>query len=262
MVSAGGGGRRSGGRGQATGKSGASGTSGTSGTSGNPRLFAAVVIVLLLVGAGGLAYVAQHPRAPVATVVDPTLPPAQATGHSMGRPDAPVQVLEFADFECPACANYAVVTEPDVRKRIIEPGLARVTYYDFPLPQHKNTWVASEAAACAADQGKFWEMHDRLFQGQNDWNTEATSNPLSVMKGYAKDLGLNVDTWETCVSQQAHRREIEATRAEAERRHVDQTPTFVIGNRMLPGSLTDDQVKAYVDSARATAGAAPSTAGR
>jgi len=62
--------------------------------------------------------------------------------------------------------NYSVVTEPDVRKRIIDPGLARVTYYDFPLPQHKNTMVASEAAACANDQGKFWEMHDRLFQGR------------------------------------------------------------------------------------------------
>jgi protein-disulfide isomerase len=233
-----------------------------SGKGANPRAFVALIVVLLLVGGGVLAYLARHPRETVATLVDPNLPPAQATGHSMGRPDAPVQVLEFADFECPACANYSVVTEPDVRKRIIEPGLARVTYYDFPLPQHKNTWVASEAAACAGDQGKFWEMHDRLFQGQNDWNTEATSDPASVMKGYAKDLGLAVDTWQTCLLQHTHRREIEASKAEAQRRHVDQTPTFVIGNRMIPGSLTDDQMKAYVDSARGAAGTASTTAGR
>jgi protein-disulfide isomerase len=225
-------------------------------------VFVALIVVLLLVGAAVLAYLSRRPREAVATIVDPTLPPAQATGHSMGRPDAPVQILEFADFECPACANYSVVTEPDVRKRIIDLGLARVTYYDFPLPQHKNTWVASEAAACAGDQGKFWEMHDRLFQGQNDWNTEATSDPAGVMKGYAKDLGLAVDTWQTCLSQHTHRREIEANKAEAERRHVDQTPTFVIGNRMIPGSLTDDQMKAYVDSARVAAGTAPTTAGR
>lgn len=227
----------------------------------NPRVFVALIVVLALVGAAVLAYLTQHSRETAATVVDPNLPPAEAKGYSMGRPDAPVQILEFADFECPACANYAVVTEPDVRKRILEPGLARLTYYDFPLPQHKNTWAASEAAACADDQGKFWEMHDRLFQGQNDWNTEATSDPEGIMKGYAKDLALDVDKWQRCFSQHAHRRDIEANRAEAMRRHVDQTPTFVIGNKMVPGALTDDQMKAYVDSARRTTSrAAPAAA--
>jgi protein-disulfide isomerase len=216
----------------------------------NPRAFVALVLVLILAGAGGLAYLASHKHAPVATIVDPNLPPAVAKGYTMGRPDAPVQILEFADFECPACGNYSVVTEPDVRKRVIEPGLARVTYYDFPLPQHKNTMTASEAAACANDQGKFWEMHDRLFQGQTDWNTEATSDPVSVMQGYAKAIALDVDKWRSCVDARTHEREILANKAEGERRQVNQTPTFVIGNRMVPGSLTDDQIKAYVDSAR------------
>jgi protein-disulfide isomerase len=146
-----------------------------------------------------------------------------------------------------------------VRKRIIEPGLARVTYYDFPLPQHKNTLSASESAACANDQGKFWEMHDRLFQGQTDWNTEATSDPVSVMQGYAKAIGLDVDKWRACVDARTHEREILANKAEGERRQVNQTPTFVIGNRMVPGSLTDDQIKAYVDSARGGAKTADNT---
>jgi protein-disulfide isomerase len=227
----------------------------------NPKSFVGLVLVLILAGAGGLAYLAsRHHAGPAATVVDPNLPPAVAKGHSMGRPDAPVQILEFADFECPACGNYSVVTEPDVRKRVIEPGLARVTYYDFPLPQHKNTMTASESAACADDQGKFWEMHDRLFQGQTDWNTEATSDPVSVMQGYAKAIGLDVDKWRACVDARTHQRDIDANKAEGERRQVNQTPTFVIGSRMVAGSLTDDQIKAYVDSARASAGAAGSGA--
>jgi len=226
----------------------------------NPKSFVALVLVLILAGAGGLAYLTGRQHAPAATIVDPNLPPAVAKGYTMGRPDAPVQILEFADFECPACGNYSVVTEPDVRKRIIEPGLARVTYYDFPLPQHKNTLVASEAAACANDQGKFWEMHDRLFQGQTDWNTEATSDPVSVMQGYAKALGLDADKWRACVDARTHEREILANKAEGERRQVNQTPTFVIGNRMVPGSLTDDQIKAYVDSARAGTKTADNTA--
>ncbi len=220
------------------------------GGAANPKTFVALVLVLILAGAGGLAYLTGRQHAPAATIVDPNLPAAVAKGYTMGRPDAPVQILEFADFECPACGNYSVVTEPDVRKRIIEPGLARVTYYDFPLPQHKNTLSASESAACANDQGKFWEMHDRLFQGQTDWNTEATSDPVSVMQGYAKAIGLDVDKWRACVDSRTHEREILANKAEGERRQVNQTPTFVIGNRMVPGSLTDDQIKAYVDSAR------------
>ena len=198
----------------------------------NPRVFVVLVLALLLGGGGFLAYLSGRPRPVETTNVDPNLPLAKAQGYTMGRPDAPVQILEFADFECPACGNYSVVTEPDVRKRVIDSGLARVTYFDFPLPQHKNTLVASEAAACANDQGKFWEMHDRLFQGQTDWNTEATSDPVSVMKGYAQ----------------------------GERRQVNQTPTFVIGNRMIAGALTDDQIKAYVDSARGAPKAPGNTA--
>ena len=227
----------------------------------NPKSFVGVVLVLILAGAGGLAYLASRQHAgPAATIVDPNLPPAVAKGYAMGRPDAPVQILEFADFECPACGNYSVVTEPDVRKRVIEPGLARVTYYDFPLPQHKNTVMASEAAACANDQGKFWEMHDRLFQGQTDWNTEATSDPVSVMQGYAKAIGLDVDKWHSCVDSRVHQRDIDANKAEGERRQVNQTPTFVIGNRMVAGSLTNDQIKAYVDSARTGARTADNSA--
>jgi protein-disulfide isomerase len=218
----------------------------------SPRAFLGAILVIVIVAGALLAYLAGRTKAPIATTVDPNLPPAVAKGYVLGRPDAPVHIMEFADFECPACANYAVVTEPDVRKRIIDSGLAQVTYYDYPLPQHKNTLVASEAAACANDQGKFWEMHDRLFFGQTEWNTEATSDPEKVMKGYAKDLGLDVNRWQQCVDQSTHQRDIQANKAEGDRHHVNETPTFVIGNKMIPGAIGFDAMHAYVDSARAT----------
>jgi protein-disulfide isomerase len=213
--------------------------------------FLTSLVLLAVVGILALTYVVSRPKAPpIATTVDPaTLGPAQ--GYLLGHADAPVQIVEFADFECPACGTYAVVTEPDVRKRIVDAGLASYRYFDFPLPMHKNTWFASEAAACANDQGKFWEMHDRLFQGQPDWNGEATSNPSSIFEGYAKDLGLDVGKWRTCYDNQAHLRDIQANKAEAERRKVNQTPTFVIGSRQVAGAMSYDQLKAYVDSAAA-----------
>ena len=230
---------------------------GAAGGPPNQRVFVAVVVLLVVVGAGVLGYLANRPKPVAARTLDAAVPASAATGHTLGRSDAPVHIMEFADFECPACANYTVVTEPDVRRRIIDSGYAQVTYYDFPLPQHKNTLVASEAAACAGDQGKFWEMHDRLFQGQTEWNGETTSDPEKVMRGYAQTLGLDVPRWQQCVEQGAHQRDIAANKAEGEQLHVNETPTFVIGNRVLPGAITFDELHAYVDSARGRGPGAP-----
>ena len=73
------------------------------------------------------------------------------------------------------------------------------------------------------------------------------------MKGYAKDLGLDVDKWQQCVDQRTHERDILANKAEGERHHVMETPTFVVGNRQVPGAIGFDQMLAYVDSARGPA---------
>ena len=115
-----------------------------------------------------------------------------AQGYSVGNASAPVKVAEFGDFECPQCGRFSTLTEPDLRKRLIETGEVFFTYYDFPIKElHKNTEAASNAAACADEQGKFWQMHDRLFDTQDQWNGEATNNPGKVFAGFATELGLN-----------------------------------------------------------------------
>lgn len=195
----------------------------------------------------------------VATDVKAT--PAQAEGYLMGNPNAPVQIMEFADFECPACGQFAAVTEPDVRKRIVETGLASYRFFDFPLTEiHMNTLAASNAAACAADQGKFWEMHDRIYLHQPEWSTEATDNPKKFFQRYASDAGLDVGSWSKCYDDQRHLQRIMSNRAEGERRNIRQTPTFVIGTKMIPGNLTYDMIKAYVDTATAQLGKSAVTA--
>lgn len=205
-----------------------------------------------------IIYQVTKPKAtPESTQVDTSIPLPKAEGYLMGKEDAPVQVLEFADFECPACGQFYVLTEPDIRTRLIETGEISYRFLDYPLPGHRNTWAASHAAACANEQGKFWEMHDRIFMGQDQWNGEATSRPKGVFKDYAKAIGLDVGKWEQCFDEQRYLRNIQANRAEAERRMVSSTPTFIIGSRMVPGSISFDKFKAYVDSARAEAPAAP-----
>jgi protein-disulfide isomerase len=119
--------------------------------SSRPKAFLWVLGLIALVGVAALGYVASKPKSTSADVRDvaDTTNAGPAQGYLIGKVDAPVKILEYADFECPSCAGFATVTEPDVRTRIIDPGLASLTYYDFPLTQHRNTLAASNAAACA-----------------------------------------------------------------------------------------------------------------
>ena len=121
---------------------------------------------------------------------------------------------------------------------------------------HKNTQAASNAAACADEQGKFWEMHDRLYNTQDQWNGEATSNPGDVFAKYAAELGLNTSQWQACYDSRKYQKRINANMAEGLRHHVNATPSFIIGNKLYTGALPYDELRAIVDSLRAATTAA------
>jgi protein-disulfide isomerase len=204
--------------------------------------------VVAVIGIGALGWVASRPKE-VVRRTDPSLPPLKAVGYVMGDSTAPVEVIEFADFECPACGQYATVTEPDVRTNLVKTGIVRIRYMDFPLPMHKNTWDASLAASCANEQGKFWEMHDAIFANQDRWNGEATSRPRPILAELAKGVGLDATKYGACMDAETHRREIEASQAEAQRRQVASTPTFVFNGTQVMSALPYDAFKRYVDQA-------------
>lgn len=211
-----------------------------------------------VLGLGTLGYIASR-REVTATAIDPNLPPMKAEGYVLGSPSAPVEVIEFADFECPGCGQFATLTEPDVRTKLVNTGKVRIRFMDYPLPMHKNTWDASLAAACANDQGKFWEMHDVIFQYQDRWNGEATSRPRSVLADLAKGIGLDMSKYEACMDADTHRAKVQSHLQEAERLQVAQTPTFIIGGRKIPGALPYDTFKQYVDEELAKTPAAADT---
>jgi protein-disulfide isomerase len=222
--------------------------------SSRPKAFFWLLGVIALIGVAALGYVATKPK-PAATDVKniaDTTNAGPAQGYLMGKVDAPVKILEYADFECPGCAGFATVTEPDVRTRIIEPGLASITYYDFPLTQHRNTLAASNAAACADEQGKFWPMHDRLFQAQDEWNGEATDSPKPFFKRYATEVGVDVAKWESCFDARKYQSRINANLADGLKRGVISTPSFVIGTKLYRGMRGYDEMKAIVDSVAKT----------
>jgi protein-disulfide isomerase len=211
--------------------------------------FYGVLAVVAIVGVGAIAYVASRPKSAATTVEPAAIAAGEPQGYLLGKADAPVQVIEFADFECPACAQFATLAEPDVKKRLIDPGIISYRFYDYPLPMHRNTWHASNAAACADEQGKFWEMHDMLFNQQDRWNAQATSRPKGQFEGYAKAIGLDVAKWEACYDAQKYLSRIKANEQFAQKRGASQTPTFIIGNKLIGGAISFDRFKALVDSA-------------
>jgi protein-disulfide isomerase len=220
------------------------------------RSFYILLAVVAVVGIGAIVWQTQRSSGGGARYVN--VQPGTAEGYLLGDPNAPVTIMEFADFECPACATWSTVQKPDVVQRLIETGQANLRFFDFPLSIHPNANQAHNAAACAADQSKFWEMHDAIFRGHPEW--AGNSRPKRAFERYAREIGLDVSAWDECYESGTHMPRILANQREGERLGVNSTPTFIIGRRLRPGVLPYDEMKALVDSALAESSAAPAGA--
>jgi protein-disulfide isomerase len=224
--------------------------------------FGPILIVIGIVGVAAIGYVVSRPTKIM--TLDPTLPALAAAGIVKGSPDAPIEVIEFADFECPGCAYFATLTEPDVMNRLVATGQVRFRFMDFPLPDiHRSAVSAHNAAHCANEQGKFWEYHDMLFQTQDRWNGQATLKPRGPLKEVAQTVGLDVGKWEECYDSERMLPQILGNRREGERRRVGGTPTFIIGTQMFsnPG-VSFDEIKKMIDEELAKMAAASAPAGK
>lgn len=144
-------------------------------------------------------------------------------GQVKGPDNAQVTIVAFSDFECPYCADAATTIKEILEKY----PQARFVYRHFPLPGiHSNAFRAAEAAECAAEQGKFWDMHDRLFANQFD--LAETS-----LQAYALMLNLNMKQFNECMSSGRQRDVVEQDIADGEKYGVNSTPTFFVNNLML-----------------------------
>lgn len=221
-----------------------------------------IVILLVLVAGGAAIWTTMSKSKPVAIQLPSGAALPAAQGYLLGDPNAPITIIEFADFECPGCGQFALIQEPDLRERVIKPGLANFRFFDFPLTSiHQNTLAAHLAASCANEQNKFWEFHDMLFQGQYDWNTQATTNPRKIFDGYVKALGMDAAAFNDCFNSQRTLPQIQANADAGNERGVGGTPTFIINNTMYNAILTADDIKHIVDSLHQSMPAAEAGAG-
>ncbi len=204
-----------------------------------------------LAGAGLLGYlVLRRPPASIpANVVVTAADTAGFRGYVLGADSAPLEVTEYADYQCPACQQFALVQMPSIEERLIRTGRVRWRYRDFPLDQiHRHARLAAHAAACAADQGRYWEMHRRIYLGQPEWSAERDAT--GRFRSYARELGLDPAAYDACMRAATHAGRIEASKREGERLGVPSTPTFLIGGRLYSGTgtVTYDILKGMLDS--------------
>ncbi len=146
-----------------------------------------------------------------------------AGAPTLGQADAPVTLVEFSDYQCPFCGRFFAVTLPALKRDYIDTGKLRYVFRDFPLDQlHPNAKKAAEAAHCAGEQGKYWEMHDVLFQNQR-------ALAPSQLVEYARAVGVAGAAFDQCVSSGRYAPQIERGLIDGTAAGVQGTPGFVIG---------------------------------
>ncbi len=151
-----------------------------------------------------------------------------AQGISMGSDDAPVTILEFADFQCPACMGFAGSVKPQLEAAWVETGQARYVYYDFPLISiHPHAFLAARAGRCANDQERFWPYHDALYRNQSVW-ARSTNPPVRDFERYAAEVGLDQDAFSACLRSDQHAEVVTANMRLGEELGVTGTPTVMV----------------------------------
>lgn len=208
---------------------------------GTRRVLAIGALALVVVGLGvAVALLAnQGERVVVAPTVrpsaSPTVKPGSRVERVKGNASAKVTVIEYSDFQCPFCVMYFNQTYRQVDDKYVKTGKVRYIFRNLPNGNsHPQSPKAAEASECAGDQGKFWEMHDLLFGKQSEWSGKATA--VDVFKGYAKSLGLNEATFQSCLDTGLYAALMNENARAAQAVGITGTPAFIIGNRLLPGA--------------------------
>lgn len=230
--------------------------------------FYGVLALIAIAGVGILLYKTMNRGAPPATQpVDVMVTQEElqrVPGISRGRDDAPVVIYEFADYQCPHCADWAALVEPLVLERLIQPGLVRYVFYDFPLGgAFKHSFLAARAGRCANEQGKFWDYHGLIFARQSTWT--GMSDPTNFYVDLAAQVGADRDAFESCLRSDKYAREVTLSRKLGESLGVQGTPSIFVNGERLPNIPDFPELEAIVkqkagNAAPAPASTAPDTA--
>ncbi len=199
-------------------------------------VFVGIVLIGVVAAMVKLASVTNS-GAPTPVQTVNILPSVSSADWIRGNPNASTTLIEYGDFQCPACATFHSVVlaiEKELGSNL------RVIFRHFPLQQHTNARSAAQAAEAAGKQGKFWEMHDMIYEHQRDWSEKSKTEAIAVFAGYAQKLKLNIDTFGKDMNDNAIIDKIEANFDQGVGFGVDSTPSFFLNNtRLTPRSYAE-----------------------
>lgn len=206
------------------------------------KVFAGLGIVTVIIVVAGAFLLGGN------STPDKPTPPADSKvlvredSNIKGPKNAKVTLVEFGDFQCPACgASHPIV------KQITEEYKNDVTFVfrHFPLPMHKNAVKAALAAEAAGAQDKFFEMHDLLFENQGEWGE--SNNPEELFEKYAKELDLDIEKFTAGIKDKKYESKINKDKADGTAVGANSTPTFFINGKIQSGGIPYDQFKAKIE---------------
>ena len=159
----------------------------------------------------------------------------------LGSKTAKVTIVEFSDYECPFCGRHFEQTYPQLKKDYIDTGKVQLVFKDFPLSFHPQAQKAAESARCAGEQGKYWEMHDKLFSNQQSLSVENE-------KKWAKELGLNTAKFDSCLDSGKYASAVQADSNYGQSIGVSGTPAFFINGKKLVGAQPYSSFQAAINA--------------
>ena len=167
--------------------------------------------------------------------------------RSKGEQDAPIRIVEISDFECPFCARFYEESHRAIDSLYVQTGIARYLWISFPNSTHPRAWPAIEAAFCAGAAGRFWPMHDVLFERREEW--AESPDPNSLFLAYAEEVGVDRESFAACVRNDQTAplqvRDYESAIAAG----VTSTPFFVVGDSVaIRGAVPLETFRSAIDS--------------
>jgi protein-disulfide isomerase len=173
---------------------------------------------------------AQRPAPPVQVDRGPVLM-SVGDGPALGREDAPITIVEFSDYQCPFCRKHFTGAFATLKASYIDTGKVRYFFRDFPLDSiHPYARKAAEAAHCAGDQGKFWDMHDVMFNNQGALKSDN-------LRDFARTMKLDLDSFNTCLDSGKYAKSVDTDVAAGSAAGVTGTPGFFIGKTKKDGTI-------------------------
>ncbi|MBI5357843.1 DsbA family protein [Candidatus Saccharibacteria bacterium] len=206
------------------------------------KQFVAIVIIVIA-ALGGVFMLASKSDKQSGSSGNNTV---QTSNHTVGAGNKGVTLIEYGDFQCPACKSYYPIIK-SIKEQYGDD--IKFQFKHFPLVQiHPNAFIASRAAEAAGKQGKFFEMHDLLYENQDSWKD--SSAPSTIFEGFATQLGLNIDQFKADVASEEIASIINADVKSGQALGANSTPTFVINDKKVdPLPKSADEFKSLIDEA-------------